>query len=117
MFAGGPFSAPKQEVDVPAAAPPSRSRSGSSRQSPPPPPAPRWAAREPASPFGDEDERDETFLEENEEGLFGYIPPEIAPTRLPGTRERTPILLTLALIVLILLNIGVGSLVMFVILT
>ena len=48
--------------------------------------------------------------------MFGYIPPEIAPTRLPGTRERTPILLTLALIVLILLNVGVGSLVMFVLL-
>ncbi len=114
LFAGGPFSASAIEPDAPAPAP-NRSRTGSSRRSSPPPP-PRRAPREPEPTYNDES--DEAYFEdaESEDGLFGYIPPEITPTRLPGTRERTPILLTLALIVLILLNIGVSSLVMFAIL-
>lgn len=39
------------------------------------------------------------------------IPREIEPTRLPGTRERQPILLVAAFIVLVLLNVGVAALV------
>ena len=114
LFAGGPFSASAPTTDIPAPTPaPSRSRPASSRRSSPPPPESR--GRETAASF-DDDDRDESYLESENEGLFGYIPPEIVPTRLPGTRERTPILLTLALIVLILFNIGAGSLIMFILL-
>lgn len=48
--------------------------------------------------------------EEEESELFGYIPKSVKATRLPGTRERTPILLVLAALLLIVLNIGVATL-------
>ena len=49
--------------------------------------------------------------------MFGYIPREIAATRLPGTHERTPVLLTLGIVVLVLLNLGMAIVVMMGILT
>jgi hypothetical protein len=48
--------------------------------------------------------------EEEESELFGYIPKSVKATRLPGTRERTPILLVLAALLLIILNLGVATL-------
>jgi len=53
-------------------------------------------------------DRDNRFLEDSEgEGeLFGHIPKEIKPTRLPGTRERLPFIGVLIMFVLVLLNIG-----------
>jgi hypothetical protein len=42
---------------------------------------------------------------EEESELFGYIPKEIKATRLPGTRERTPILLVVATLLLVILNV------------
>ncbi len=114
MFAGGPFSAPPAEAEVPART--------SNRSAPPPravPPESRGDSR--SSRRRDtglllddlDDDPEGDLLEAGEAGLFGYIPAEIAPTRLPGTREGTPILLRLAVVLLILLNIGVGSFVMF----
>lgn len=69
-----------------------------------------------ADPFPDEDVDSNLFdltpevpAEEEESELFGYIPKAIRPTRLPGTHERTPILLVLAALLLIVLNVGVAT--------
>jgi len=52
-------------------------------------------------------------MEESEGELFGMIPIEIKPTRLPGTRERLPLVGVLMLILLLVLNVGAfGFLVM-----
>lgn len=51
------------------------------------------------------------------ETMFGDIPTDIKATRLPGSHERTPLLLTLGLIVLVLLNLGAASLLMINLLT
>ncbi len=40
------------------------------------------------------------------EEMFHYIPPDIKATRLPGTRERAPIVSVLGLVLLLLLNLG-----------
>ena len=50
----------------------------------------------------------QTEVEESE--LFGYIPKTVRATRLPGTRERVPILLVLAAILLVVLNVGAAAL-------
>lgn len=53
----------------------------------------------------------EDEIEEVEESeLFGYIPRSIKATRLPGTRERTPVVLVLAALLLIVLNLGAATL-------
>jgi hypothetical protein len=52
---------------------------------------------------------EEEKAEESE--LFGYIPKEIKATRLPGTRERTPILLVAAAVLLVILNVAAAVLV------
>jgi hypothetical protein len=57
--------------------------------------------------LGTKEEQEEI---EEESELFGYIPKGIKATRLPGTRERTPIILVLATLLLIVLNIGVAAL-------
>jgi hypothetical protein len=45
--------------------------------------------------------------------FFSHIPPEIQPTRVPGTKEREPVLALLLFILLLLANVGaVGLLVM-----
>jgi hypothetical protein len=49
------------------------------------------------------DEQDEDF--ESAE-FFQYIPKEIASTRLPGTNERYPLLVVVALVVLVVINLG-----------
>lgn len=58
----------------------------------------------------DDDFSDVELGELNAEELFSYIPAEIKATRLPGTKERYPILLVLALLVLVLLNAGAAAL-------
>ncbi len=109
-FGDGPFSASPLTVDTPApAAPPRTSPTPAPRRSPP---ERRTAPRDTGSLLYDIDsDQDGQFLESGEGEMFGYIPPEIAPTRLPGSRERTPLLLTLSMIVLILLNIGAAVMV------
>lgn len=95
---------------------------------PPPPrrmpvattPSPMVDVPEPAVEDEDEDDvtsllydidqdADEAFLEPGEGELFSDIPAEIKPTRLPGTRERAPVLLVLLAVVLVLANIGAAA--------
>ena len=52
--------------------------------------------------------RDSNVLEEEEGEMFGYIPPEINATRLPGSGERTPILLRLGVVLLVILNLALA---------
>jgi len=55
----------------------------------------------------EDDEFAEADLESlNADELFHYIPADIQPTRLPGTRERYPLVLVLGLVLLVLLNTG-----------
>ncbi len=126
-FISGPFGAAPVDVE-PEVILPSTPR----RSSPPPPPmaAPPLAnppgtrrARLPAAPeessmlYQLDGDPDRSFQEESEAEMFGYIPREIAATRLPGTHERTPVLLTLGIVVLVLLNLGMAIVVMMGILT
>ena len=56
-------------------------------------------------------EREAPEIEESEESeLFGYIPRSVKATRLPGTRERTPVVLVIAALLLIVLNLGAATL-------
>jgi hypothetical protein len=55
----------------------------------------------------DDDDLNDTQLDDlDTEALFEYIPADIQATRLPGTRERYPVLLMVGLVVLVLLNVG-----------
>ena len=56
-------------------------------------------------------------VQANESEMFGYIPPEIPATRLPGTHESTPVLLTVGVVTLVLLNLALAVVVMIGILT
>jgi len=128
MFADGPFSASPLDIGDDAPAPPARRSTPSSERerrntapaAPRRQPTPRAeATRRSSAPreggsllYEFDRDEDEEFQSQSEGELFGYIPPEIAVTRLPGTRERAPILLTLGVIVLILLNLGAATLVM-----
>ena len=120
-FAEGPFSAtPAAPIEDPLTTP-------APRRSPTPAATPRKEAparRRRSSParsdnasllFGLESEREEA--EQREEGMFGYIPAEIAPTRLPGTRERVPALLMVSTVILVLLNLGAAGVLMLGLLT
>ena len=55
-------------------------------------------------------DQDGKFLEEEEGLLFAQIPGEIKPTRLPGTRERAPLVLVLATVLLVIVNVGAAAL-------
>jgi len=55
-------------------------------------------------------DQDNKFIEEGDGSLFSQIPGTIKPTRLPGTKERPPLLLVLASIVLIVVNILAAAL-------
>lgn len=69
-----------------------------------------------------EDDEDLSFIEDDDEfddgeldkldasEFFQYIPKEITATRMPGTRERYPVLLLLGMIVFLGLNIGAVAL-------
>ncbi len=121
-FASGPFSASPMEAE------PEMTIPTSPRRSPPPPPQPSTPtpgtrrARLPLSPpeespmlYQVDEDQDKKFQEEGE--MFGYIPAEIMATRLPGTHERTPALLTIGIVVLVLLNIGMALITAMTILT
>jgi hypothetical protein len=61
-----------------------------------------------------EDNYDDDDLGElNADELFGYIPEEIRPTRLPGTNEGYPALVMVGLVVLILLNVAAAALLIY----
>jgi hypothetical protein len=57
------------------------------------------------SAFGSPFDREELEKLDASE-FFQYIPKDIRPTRLPGTRERYPALLIIGFLGVILLNIG-----------
>ena len=99
---GGPFTSSPLDMD----------NVGSPAPSAPTPAQPTRRAKLPREPERAYEPEPEPVRE-----LFGDIPAEIKVTRLPGTRERTPLLLTLGLIVLILLNLGAASLLMINLLT
>lgn len=130
--AGGPFGAPAPTAppEPPRSAPPPPPASTAPRS---PTPAdsnsfgfadeeldelfnrsPAKAPNQGASILYDtEDDADSKFLEEEENAaLFGQIPGEIKPTRIPGTRERTPFPLILVTVLLVILNIGAAALLM-----
>jgi hypothetical protein len=117
-FASGPFSASPLDLGE-AAAPASSRRSPTPIQSPSPrEPRRRRQPRNNNGSLLTEVEEDEAAkLQANESEMFGYIPPEIPATRLPGTHESTPVLLTVGVIVLVLLNIALAVVVMMGILT
>ncbi len=129
VFSDGPFSAPATTTfdDEPEQAPPPRRRAAlesSGMMSPVAPEVTPEPTRRPRNrgargngAFHTAEQERITMPVEPEGEMFGYIPPEIAPTRLPGTVERTPILLTLAMIGLIVLNIAAAVMVMWGILT
>lgn len=54
----------------------------------------------------DYDEIELNYQDQDPEEFFHYIPSDIKPTRLPGTREGAPVLLMVGLIMLVVLNIG-----------
>lgn len=90
---------------------PSRQQEKRRRTSPAP-------EREDASLLFDiESSREDEPIENDEPGMFGYIPREIAPTRLPGTVERTPPVLMIGMVLLIVLNVGAALLLMWGLLT
>lgn len=122
---GGPFGgaaltfdddslAPEMSVRYPVSSPMSPTPEPAPSYSPPEPERTR-RARLPAAPpqessalYTVDNRRDSTVLEGEEGEMFGYIPPEINPTRLPGTVERTPILLRLGVVLLVILNLAVA---------
>ncbi len=113
LFASGPFSAPDTPLPISTPEPPART---------PPPKSPSKSSpvsKAASDPLLDdiEDEEvvnnafldayDDVELEKLEASeFFQYIPKEIKSTRLPGTRERYPILVILGFIGLVLLNVG-----------
>jgi hypothetical protein len=131
-FSSGPFGgasvafdddmAPEQSVRYPVSSTPMSAPVAS-----PPPPAyqPEGTRRARISPSPQEssalytidNRRDSNVLEDEEGEMFGYIPPEISATRLPGTNERTPILLRLGVVLLVVLNLALAIGVMWGIMT
>ncbi len=115
-FGDGPFSASPLDLgdDEPADPP---------RRSPAPPSTPRTTPpeRRRRQPRDNGSLLRETKAEEKvdtgESVMFGYIPPEIAATRLPGTHESTPTLLTIGVVIMVLLNLALAVVVMMGILT
>ncbi|MFO7321137.1 MAG: hypothetical protein DIU68_005380 [Chloroflexota bacterium] len=61
----------------------------------------------------DDDLFDDAFSELDASELFRYIPPEIQPTRLPGTVERYPVALLVGFILLLALNAGAIALLIY----
>jgi hypothetical protein len=124
-FTSGPFGgaaltfddddrAPEMSIRYPVSSP--MSPTPSTYTPPPPEPERTRRARLPNSPPPQEssalytlDNRHDSNVLEDEEGeMFGYIPPEISPTRLPGTVERTPILLRLGVVLLVVINLALA---------
>ena len=121
MFAGGPFSAAPLDLGEEAPAPSRRSPTSPSspaRSAAPAEPRRRERpARESGSRLYDIEDEVEKTPQATEGEMFGYIPAEIMPTRLPGTYESTPILLRVGVIVLVLFNLALAVVVMLSLLT
>ncbi len=119
-FSSAPLSLDDDENEIPPARPTPPRRSPVPAEALPdldvePEPAPRRSRKERAnrSLLADADrDGDSAYFEEGEGEMFGFIPPEIPVTRLPGTNERTPILLTIGMVVLTLVNIGLAIVIM-----
>jgi len=118
-FEGGPFSA--SPLDLGEAAAPAPSRRSPTPSSPgasaPREPRRRRAPRDNGSLLREVEEDEAAKVQANESEMFGYIPPEIPATRLPGTHESTPVMLTVGVVVLVLLNLALAVVVMIGILT
>lgn len=117
LFAEGPFgSSSAAALEDPITAPtPTRSPKPATSPRDEPPARRRRSSpsrSESTSLLYDLDSEQDDIRAGGEEGMFGYIPTEIAPTRLPGTQERIPALLMVTTIVLILLNLGAAFLLM-----
>ncbi|NJO56278.1 MAG: hypothetical protein HC834_07960, partial [Rhodospirillales bacterium] len=72
--------------------------------------------------FGSADDDVKLFSDEDEDAdagddLFGAIPADIRPTRLPGTIERSPLVLRLLTVLLVVLNVGAVGFLIFQIVT
>ncbi|MFN8449299.1 MAG: hypothetical protein U0521_12135 [Anaerolineae bacterium] len=118
-FGGGPFSGTPLSLDDDDEKP--ATLAAPSRRSPVPTGAPEVSPtpRRKRKPRGEgslltdaDKDRDGVYFESGEGEMFGYIPPEIPATRLPGTNERTPILLTISMVVLVVLNLALGVIIM-----
>jgi hypothetical protein len=119
LFASGPFSAPETPLPKSAPPPPPPLRDTAPPSSPSSPSSSRASAGPKLSDALlddiENDTLDAAFLDEFDNApmekldsseFFQYLPKEVKATRLPGTRERYPIVLILGLIVVALLNIG-----------
>lgn len=116
LFNSGPFSAP--ETAVPPAVKPRDEKKPSPQPAPVSTRAPKLPSVTADSLLDEVAEADEEFISEFDEfdqatleapdptEMFRHIPKEIKATRLPGTRERYPILVLLGFIVAIAANVG-----------
>jgi hypothetical protein len=117
LFSSGPFSAPDTSPPVNKTPPPAKTSTPafSPKSSP--------AAKQSADSLLDEIEDEDTFgsgfdQDYDQEELdkldasefFQYIPKNIQPTRLPGTREGYPAMVIIGLLGVIVLNIGAVAL-------
>jgi hypothetical protein len=122
-FGADPFGSvePLEETLLAPSAPPTKRRSPTPSSSRPPEkrrrtsPAPERA--DSSLLFDIESSREDEEPESSEPGMFGYIPREIAPTRLPGTIERTSPVLMIGMVLLVVLNVGAALLLMWGLLT
>lgn len=123
LFGGvsGPFGGDDEDFfqEAQPTPPPKPRRELVSSASPTPPPVSR--SSDPLLEMVEDEELDAAALVEDfaEDGqvdrvdtdeFFRYIPKEIKPTRLPGTRERYPIWVIVGLLLTILLNVGAAVL-------
>jgi hypothetical protein len=104
----GPFAAPSGAMKPPAPAP---EASQPRERRAPVVPAPADEEEVDSLLFGGGLDDEGVLLDADEGALFAHIPPEIEATRLPGTRERAPLLLMLTAFILILVNVGAAVLV------
>lgn len=107
LFSSGPFSAP--ETAIAPAPKPRREKKAAPPLTPPPTRADTLLDEvEEADEFISEfDDFDHMTLEAPDPSeMFRHIPKEIRATRLPGTRERFPILVLLGFIAVIAANVG-----------
>ncbi len=114
---GNPFNSPIEDVMTPAAAPARRNNQMSPTPAATPPRRREPRRRKDESLLTELDDDQDGKIEPGEGQMFGFIPAEIPATRLPGTRERAPVLLSLGILVLIVLNLVVAVVIMLNVLT
>ncbi|HVU15035.1 MAG TPA: hypothetical protein VHD90_27365 [Phototrophicaceae bacterium] len=117
-FTGGnPFSSPIEDAPAQASAASARRNQMSPTPTEEPPRRREARRRKDESLLTDLDDDQDGRIEAGESQMFGDIPAEIPATRLPGTRQRTPVLLSFGILVLIVLNLVVAFVIMWGILT